>query len=595
MDTCESARVRVAIFYFFLVGGNLRTGECRVDDWMVGAPRGSGPQGGRASGKEAAEVELENVRLASAIKDAELLATSTAAAAAEAAESVMRSQLRIAEKAKEAAEVELESVRRASAIKDAELLATSTAAAAAEAGESVLQSERVAARATEARLRSERDAARAAAGRLAQNESRLRSERNVARVAAAAAAENVPSQAETIDDVLKHLDTSVHEEARKAWEGAAANPMRTVVLSFAPPSHEMLEEWKARGLLTADQKTKCQQLPAAYAKGFVDGRDDSDEPIIGGQDATAVSVDIRGALKLLAEMDKLTSTEIVQRAKEVITHSERSVKATLKTDSRERAAAYIWLITIIMNNSICFVVILHAAVMRCINAMHPISTQLGIGTTGHLVISRNLNVSMQNKLLPSSEESWNMEWNRSSLLTRCRCRLKELKVDRTGLQLRSAVAGVVEEGRRLSSNDGGVDSLRKELLKMSFNENAGWMLRRAIDEKDDDDVLLALRDFIDAYGGDGSSRRLADLASFVHEEEEEEEHPAEAMQTDRRAWDFDVDSDRRFIEPLVLALSAESENGEYDEQLEQLKAMSQKAKLQLAASKVLGKRNSPAA
>ena len=84
------------------------------------------------------------------------------------------------------------------------------------------------------------------------------------------------------------------------------------------------------------------------------------------------------------------------------------------------------------------------------------------------------------------------------------------------------------------------------------------------------------------------------LASFVHEEEEEE-HPIEAMQTDRRAWDFDVDSDRRFIEPLVLALSADSENGEYDEQLEQLKAMSQKAKLQLAASKVLGKRNSPAA
>ena len=35
-------------------------------------------------------------------------------------------------------------------------------------------------------------------------------------------------------------DESVHEEARKAWEGAAANPMRTVVVSFVPPSHEML-------------------------------------------------------------------------------------------------------------------------------------------------------------------------------------------------------------------------------------------------------------------------------------------------------------------------------------------------------------------
>ena len=61
-------------------------------------------------------------------------------------------------------------------------------------------------------------------------------------------------------------------------------------------------------MLTADPN-KFQQLPAAYAKGYIDGRD---EPIC-GQDATAVSVDIRGALKLLAEMDKLTSTEIVQR------------------------------------------------------------------------------------------------------------------------------------------------------------------------------------------------------------------------------------------------------------------------------------------
>ena len=32
-------------------------------------------------------------------------------------------------------------------------------------------------------------------------------------------------------------------------------------------------------------------------------------------------------------------------------------------------------------------------VMGCINAMHPISTQLGIGTTGHLVIGRHLDVS----------------------------------------------------------------------------------------------------------------------------------------------------------------------------------------------------------
>ena len=44
----------------------------------------------------------------------------------------------------------------------------------------------------------------------------------------------------------------------------------------------------------------------------------------------------RGALKLLAHMDKLTSRQIVERAKEVVTQSERSVQATLKTDSRER-------------------------------------------------------------------------------------------------------------------------------------------------------------------------------------------------------------------------------------------------------------------
>lgn len=60
------------------------------------------------------------------------------------------------------------------------------------------------------------------------------------------------------------------------------------------------------------------------------------------------------------------------------------------------------------------------------------------GIAGHLVIGRHLDVSMQNKNLLPSEESRDMEWKSSSLLTRCRCRLEELKVDRTRRQLRSA-------------------------------------------------------------------------------------------------------------------------------------------------------------
>ncbi|XRB20472.1 hypothetical protein RI054_24g103190 [Pseudoscourfieldia marina] len=51
---------------------------------------------------------------------------------------------------------------------------------------------------------------------------------------------------------------------------------------------------------------------------------------------------------------------------------------------------------------------------------------------------RGATVELWNKKLLPSEESWDMEWKSSSLLTRCRCRLEELKVDRTGRQLRSA-------------------------------------------------------------------------------------------------------------------------------------------------------------